>query len=82
MPRRTQREKKMRKKKNEFTWRSFESLEDLNRQVAQWLATINVKAGLVPDKPWRLKPARRRVLHRMVPKGGGRIWMMKRWPKD
>jgi hypothetical protein len=26
------------------------SLEDLNRQVAQWLATINIKAGLVPDK--------------------------------
>lgn len=44
----------MRKKKNEFTGCSFESLEDLNRQVAQWLATVNIrtmaKAGLVADK--------------------------------
>ena len=45
----------MRKKKNEFTWRFFESLEDLNRQVAQWLAIVNIKAGLVPDKTLKHK---------------------------
>jgi hypothetical protein len=45
----------MRKKKNEFTWRFFESLEDLNRQVAQRLTIVNIKAGLVPDKTLKHK---------------------------